>query len=136
MWKYTDGAPMNNTIFTEDHSPLLHSKRVPLYTGGVAAILASICCIGSFLFIAIGLSSSKSLYLITLAEWIRVPLLVVSLVALVFAYLRIWHPVSTYKHGEACANPQVTMTNKVFFLVIAALVIGMFMLPYIVQSID
>ena len=127
---------MNTTIFTEDSSPLLYSKRVPLYTSGVAAILASICCIGFFLFTAIGLSSSTSLYLITLAEWSRVPLLVVSLVALVFAYQRIWHPVSTYKHGEACANPQVTMTNKVFFSVVAALVVGMFMLPNIVQSID
>jgi len=127
---------MDNTTFTEDNAPSLHSTRIPLYTGGVAAILASICCIGSFLFITIGLSGSTSLYLITLAEWSRIPLLVVALVALFFAHLRIWHPVSTYKYGKACANPQVTMTNKVFFLVVAVLVIGMFMFPYVVQSID
>ena len=122
--------------FTEDNAPLLHSTRIPLYTGGMAAILASICCIGSFLFITLGVSSSTSLYLITLAEWSRIPLLLISLVALFIAYLRIWHPALTYKHGKACANPQVTMTNKVFFLVVAVLVIGMFMLPNVVQSID
>jgi len=127
---------MDNTNFAEDNALILNRTRVPLYTGGVAAILASICCLGPFLFIMIGLSGSTSLYLITLAEWFRIPLIVVALVALFFACLRIWHPVSTYKHGKAFANPQVTMTNKAFFLVVAALVIGMFMLPRIVQSID
>ncbi len=73
---------MDNMTFTEDNAPLLHSTRIPLYTGGVAAILSSICCIGSFLFLTIGLSGSTSLYLITLAEWSRIPLLVVALVAL------------------------------------------------------
>jgi hypothetical protein len=59
---------MNNRIITEVYSPLLHRTCAPFYTGGVAEILASIYCIGSFLYIAIDLSRPASLYLMTLAE--------------------------------------------------------------------
>ena len=126
---------MNEMIVTKGNAHYLNSTRAILYTGGVTAILASTCCIGSFLYTAIGLSRPTSLYLVTLAEWGRIPLLVVSLITLVLAYKRIWHPVSTYETGEDCASPLIIQTNKVFFYIVALLVIGMFMLPYFVQVI-
>ena len=126
---------MNNTTLTEDNSPLLNSGRVSLCIGGVAAVLASICCLGPFLLFTIGLSSALILYLITLAEWSRPIFIVVALVALFFAYLRIWHPASAYKSGQIFAIPQVKMTYKVYFLAVAMLVVVMLMLPYVASEI-
>jgi len=114
---------------------LLNNGRVSLCIGGVAAILASICCLGPFLLITIGLSSAGVLYLMTLAEWSRPFLIVVALVALFFAYLRIWHPAPAYKSGQICAIPQVKMTYTVYFLAVAMLVVVVLMLPYVAPEI-
>jgi len=126
---------MNNTTFTEDNSPLLNSGRVSLCIGGVATVLASICCLGPFLLITIGLSSSWILFLITLSEWSRPFFILVALVALFFAYQRIWHPASAYKSGQICAIPQVKMTYKVYFLAVAMLAVVVLMLPYVAPEI-
>jgi hypothetical protein len=44
---------MNNTTFTIDNPIPLKSARASLRIGGVAAVLASICCLGPFLLITI-----------------------------------------------------------------------------------
>jgi len=106
-----------------------------LCIGGVSAVLASICCLGPFLLFTIGLSSALILYLITLAEWSRPIFIVVALVALFFAYLRIWYPATAYKSGQIFAIPQVKMTYKVYFLAVAMLVVVMLMLPYVASEI-
>ncbi len=77
----------------------------------------------AILLFTIDLSSALILYLITLAEWSRPIFIVVALVALFFAYLRIWYPATAYKSGQIFAIPQVKMTYKVYFLAVAMLVV-------------
>lgn len=128
---------MDTTTSQLAGSKPLNRARVPLYFGGISAILASICCLGPFLFITIGLSSAWILYLITLAEWSRLFFIVVALASLFFAYKRIWwEPVTACRPGEDCSNQQANMTYKGYFLVVVALVIAMFMLPHVAPSMD
>ncbi len=126
---------MNNTTFTTDNHSPLKSARISLRIAGVSAILASICYLGPFLLIAYSLSSSWILFLITLSEWPRPFFILVALVALFFAYQRIWHPASAYKSGQICAIPQVKMTYKVYFLAVAMLAVVVLMLPYVAPEI-
>jgi len=110
------------------------STRIALYIGGTAAILASICHPSSFLLNTLGLSDSRILYLLTLAEWSRPFFIVVALVALCFAYQRMWHPVSAYKSGQIFVTPQIKRTYKAYFLFVTMLVVTVLMLPYVVSD--
>jgi len=80
------------------------STRIALSIGGMTAILASICCLGPFLLVTLGFSSAWILYLLTLTEWSRPFFIVLALIALCFAYQRIWHPVSAYNPGQICVT--------------------------------
>jgi hypothetical protein len=50
------------------HTVPYKRARIALCTGGMSAVLASICCIGLFLLVTLGFSSAKILYLLTLAD--------------------------------------------------------------------
>ena len=55
----------------------------------------------------------------------------VALVALFFAWKRIWRPATVCIPGEVCAVPQVKRTYKLIFGVAAALVLIALGFPYI-----
>ncbi len=54
------------------------------------------------------------------------------LVALFFAYRRIFHPVQACKPGEVCAVPQVRGSYKLIFWIVAALVLVALAFPFVV----
>jgi len=56
----------------------------------------------------------------------------VALVAMVFAYRRIYRPTQDCKPGEICAIPQVRLSYKIIFWVVAALILIALVYPYIV----
>lgn len=122
-----------NTLSTDNPSPL-KSGRASLRIGGVSAILASICCVGPYLFVAMGISSSLALYFITLAEWSRPFFILIAFIALCFAYQQIWRPELAYNPGRVCTTPQVKKTYKGYFFFIVVLVVSVLMLPYIVSQ--
>lgn len=103
-----------------------------LYAGGIAAILASTCHHIAFLLITLGLSNAKILYIVTLADRARPFLIVIALIALFISYLHIWHHTTTYKAGRDNTISRIKVTDKVFFLFIALLVITVLMLPHFV----
>jgi len=70
------------------------SEKSTLAIGGMAAVLSSACCLGPLILVSIGLSGAWIGQLIRL-EPFRPWFLVISLIALVFAYRRIYHPVAT-----------------------------------------
>lgn len=109
----------------------IFTQRLSLYTGGVAAILASICCLGPFLLVTVGLSNATVLYFITAAEWSRPFFIVVALIGLIFSYRYIWNPTPSNYSVEACSIQQNMMPYKVFFAFVTLLIILAFMLPYI-----
>jgi len=103
--------------------------RSALAYGGLAAVLASTCCLGPLVLITLGFSGAWIGYL-TVLEPYRLLFTSIAIIALFFAYQHIWRPTSVCKPGESCAITQVKMTYKVLFLVVAHLVLIALMFPY------
>ena len=101
-----------------------------LATGGLAAILASTCCLGPLALITLGFSGAW-IGNLTLLEPYRPIFIGAALVALYFAYRRIWRPATACKPGEVCAIPQVRFTYKILFWLVAILVVIALVFPYV-----
>jgi mercuric ion transport protein len=104
--------------------------RGPLLAGGVAAVLASTCCLGPLLLVGIGFSGAW-IGSLTALEPYRPIFIGASLIALFFAYRSIFRPVRACDSGDACAIPQVKTAYKIIFWVVAALVVIAVAFPYI-----
>lgn len=104
--------------------------RGPLLAGGVAAILASTCCLGPLLLVGIGISGAW-IGNLTVLEPYRPIFIAAALLALFFAYRRIFRPVTSCDPGEVCAMPQVKSAYKMLFWLVAALVLVAVAFPYI-----
>ncbi len=72
--------------------------RGALFTGGLAAILASACCLGPLVLIALGFSGAW-IGNLTVLEPYRPIFIGVALVALFFAWRRIYRPCSRLQTG-------------------------------------
>ena len=106
------------------------SGRAALMTGGLAAILASTCCLGPLVLVALGFSGAW-IGNLTVLEPYRPIFIGAALVALFFAGRRVFRPAAACKPGEVCAIPQVRRTYKVLFWVVTALVLVALTFPYV-----
>jgi mercuric ion transport protein len=104
--------------------------RTALLAGGLAAILASTCCLGPLVLVAAGLSGAW-IGNLALLEPYRPLFIGVALAALFFAWRRIYRPASVCKPGEVCVLPQVQATYKLIFWIVAALVLIALGFPYV-----
>lgn len=104
--------------------------RGPLLAGGVAAILASTCCLGPLLLVAVGFSGAW-IGNLTVLEPYRPIFIAAGLLALLFAYRRIFRPARACNPGDVCAVPQVKKAYKVIFWTVATLVVVAIAFPYI-----
>ncbi len=104
--------------------------RVALLAGGVAAILASTCCLGPLVLILLGFSGAW-IGNLTALEPYRPSFIVVALVALFFAWRRIWRPATACQPGEVCALPQVRRSYQLLFGLAVFLVLIALAFPYI-----
>jgi len=106
------------------------NSRGILAAGGIAAILASTCCLGPLMLVALGFSGAW-IGNLTKLEPYRPIFLGASLIALFFAWRRIFRPVTACKPDEVCAVPQVRTIYKRSFWVVAALVVVALGFPYV-----
>ena len=106
------------------------SKSGILALGGVAAILASTCCLGPLILIALGFSGAW-IGNLTKLEPYRPLFIIVALVALFFAWRRIYRPADKCLPGEVCALPQTKRLYKALFWTVAVLVLIALSFPYI-----
>lgn len=100
-----------------------------LATGGLAAILASACCIGPLLLVSIGLGGAWISNLQVL-EPFKPLFLVIALLAMIFAYRRIFRSAAACIPGEICALPQTRLTYKFIFWLVIALMLLALTFPY------
>jgi len=106
-------------------------EKSTLLLGGLAAILASTCCLGPLVLVALGFSGAW-IGNLTVLEPYRPIFIGASLLALFFAWRRIFRPLaSACKPGEVCAIPQVRTTYKIIFWIVAALVLVALTFPYV-----
>ena len=113
-------------------SPSLRSGsgRGALLAGGVAAILASTCCLGPLVLLTLGVSGAW-IGNLTALEPYRPIFIVIAAAALVVAGRRIWRPQKACAPGEVCAAPQVRRMQKVLFGAVVALVLIALAFPYV-----
>lgn len=104
--------------------------RGALAAGVVAAILASACCLGPLVLITLGFSGAW-IGNLTVLEPYRPIFIGAALVALFFAWHRIFRPARACDPSDACAIPQVRATYKVIFWIVAALVLIAVAFPYL-----
>lgn len=105
-----------------------HGKG-PLVAGGVAAILASACCLGPLVLLSVGISGAWIAHLTALEPY-RPIFIGLALLALAFAGRRVFRPLEDCKPGEVCAVPNVRTAYKLAFWLIAALVLLGLVFPY------
>src|SRR5258706_8388210 len=103
-----------------------------LLVGGLAAILASTCCLGPLVLVALGLSGAW-IGNLTLLEPYRPFFIAGALVALFFAGRRIFQPAEACQPGEVCAVPQIRRIYKIVFGIVSALVLVAIVFPYVVK---
>jgi mercuric ion transport protein len=94
--------------------------RSALLVGGLAAILASTCCLGPLVLLMLGISGAW-IGNLTALEPYRPLFLGAAVVALAVAYRQIFRPALACQLGEVCAVPQVRTTYKALFWTVAVL---------------
>lgn len=100
-----------------------------LFAGGLAAILASTCCLGPLVLITLGFSGAWIANLTALEPY-RPYFIGVALIALFFAWKRIWRPAAACRPGEVCAVPQARRAYKLLFGAVLILVLIALGFPY------
>lgn len=101
-----------------------------LLAGGTAAILASACCLGPLVLVTLGFSGAWLGNLAVLEPY-RPIFIGAALIAMFFAWRRIYRPAAECAPGEVCAVPQVKTAYKVLFWIVAALILLALTFPYL-----
>jgi mercuric ion transport protein len=105
--------------------------RGALVVGGLAAILASACCLGPLVLLMLGISGAWIANLTALEPY-RPIFISVAAVALFFSYRHIVRPAVACQAGEVCAVPEVRATYKILFGLAVALLLVAVSYPWIV----
>jgi len=96
----------------------------------LAAILASTCCLGPLVLITLGFSGAW-IGNLTALEPYRPIFIGAALIALFFAWRRIFRPADACAPDDVCAVPQVRTVYKVMFWIVTALVLIALVFPYV-----
>lgn len=106
------------------------SQSAALGLGAVAALLASACCLGPLVLIAVGLGGAW-IGSLTKLEPYRPIFLGVALIALFLAWRRIYRPAAACNPGDICALPQTRRLYRVLFWIVSTLVLVALSFPYL-----
>jgi mercuric ion transport protein len=104
-------------------------KEEKILTGGaiVAAIAASLCCIGPLLFAVLGLGAFGAA---SVFETGRPYFLAFAVLVLAFGFYRSYFRKESCAPGDACATQPVSRVNRVFLWVASAAVLAFALSPY------
>jgi mercuric ion transport protein len=103
-----------------------------LAVGGLAAILASTCCLGPLVLVMLGLSGAR-IGNLTRLEPYRPFFIAGALVALLFAGRQIFRPVQPCNPREVCAVPRTRRIYKFLFVAVSVLVLIALVFPYVIK---
>lgn len=101
-----------------------------LAAGGVAAVLASTCCLGPLLLVTLGFSGAWIGNLSRLEPY-RPWFIAGALTALFFAARRIFGAAEACKPGDVCAVPKIRRAHKLMFIIVSALTLIALAYPYV-----
>lgn len=101
-----------------------------LLAGGLAALLASACCLGPLVLVLLGISGAWISRLVALEPY-QPFFMAASIVALAFAGRQIWRPASSCTPDQLCAAPRISRVYKMFFALVVLLLIAALGFPLI-----
>ncbi len=101
-----------------------------LLTAGTAAILASTCCLGPLLLVMLGFSGAWIGKLRVFEPYSHY-FIAASVIAMFFAFKRIFRPAEECKPGEVCALPHVNRGYKLMFGLVLVLILTAISYPFI-----
>jgi mercuric ion transport protein len=104
--------------------------RFALFVGGVAALLASGCCLGPLVLLLLGVSGAW-IGNLTALEPYRPYFLSIAALALLFAWRGLGSGSGTCRAGEICGTLQAQKIHRVLFGVVGALVLLALSVPYV-----
>lgn len=106
--------------------------RLPLIGGVIAAIAASLCCVGPLVLVMLGIGGAWVSNL-ALLEPFRPYFLGAALIALFFAWKKIYRAqaAAACTPGSLCSMPHTNRVYKVLFWVVAVLIVAAFVFPYL-----
>jgi mercuric ion transport protein len=103
-----------------------------LAVGGVAAVLASSCCLGPLILVMMGFSGAWIGSLSALEPY-RPFFLGFTLIALLLAGFRIFGRAKDCDVDGTCSTPRTRSTQKFIFSVVALLAVVAFVFPYLAR---
>lgn len=101
-----------------------------LVSGIVAAIVASVCCVGPLLLITLGIGGAWIAQL-TQFEAVRPFFIVVSVAFLGLAFHRLYLAPQLCKSGTICADPKTLKHQRVVFWTVSILLLGLIATPWV-----
>jgi mercuric ion transport protein len=96
---------------------------------GLAAIGASLCCIGPLVLISLGIGGAWISYLTALEPYQPI-FAVVTLIFLFLAFRKLYLVPRQCAPGDSCALPGVLRNQRIIFWIVTVLLIALLTFPY------
>ncbi|CAJ0697010.1 MULTISPECIES: mercuric transporter MerT family protein [Ralstonia] len=106
------------------------SGKGPLVAGVLAAIGASVCCVGPLVLLALGIGGSWVSSLTAMDPY-RPVFIGLTLLFLGLAFRKLYLVPRACTPGTACAEPRTLERQRLVFWVVAALLLGLLAVPWL-----
>lgn len=107
----------------------LTGKR-SLIAGALAAVGASLCCVGPLVLLALGIGGTW-IGSLTAMEPFRPFFVILTLVFLGLAFRKLYLAPQACDPGTPCANPDTRRRQRAIFWIVAALLVGLLAVPWL-----
>ncbi len=101
-----------------------------LVAGTLAAIGASVCCLGPLVLLAVGIGGAW-IGNLTAFEPYRPVFIGLTLLFLGLAFRKLYLVPRVCAPGMACADPQITRRQRLIFWLVAILLLGLLAVPWV-----
>lgn len=115
---------MDNSSSTKNRTSLTN-----VIAAALAAIGASLCCIGPLVLLALGIGGTWISYLAALEPY-RPIFVVITLVFLYLAFRKLYLIPRQCAPGDTCAIPDTLRNQRLIFWVVSVLLIALLTFPY------
>jgi mercuric ion transport protein len=109
--------------------PMINSNR-SLAAGALAAIGASVCCVGPLVLLTLGIGGAWVASL-TALEPLRPWLIAATLVFLGLSFWRLYLQPQVCEPGAVCADPGVVKRQRLIFWVVSAVLLALLSVPWL-----
>lgn len=105
------------------------SSLANTFGAGLAAIGASVCCIGPLVLLGLGIGGTWISYL-TAFEPYQPIFVIITFVFLYLSYRKLYILPRQCANGESCALPSVQRNQRIIFWTVSVLLIALITFPY------